>query len=104
MRVFEYDKQNSQREYYLRNAIFWGLFVSYIPGVWIIGSLLQQGLGINAGFGIAAIGFMAGWLVVGIWRISWQCPRCHNRFYFKWWYGNTFTTKCVHCGFRPGSE
>jgi hypothetical protein len=98
MRVFEYDKQKSQREYYLRNAIFWGLLGTYIPGVAFLATLLQQGLG------YVALSWMAGLIIVAAWRISWSCPRCHRRFYFKRWYGNTFTTKCVHCGFRPGSQ
>ena len=101
MRVFEYDKEKSKQEYYSRNFIFWGMFVGYIPGVALIGSALERGFGLKGGFGFAALAWMIGWMVVGFWRIYWSCPRCHKRFYFKWWYGNTFTTKCVHCGFRP---
>ncbi len=104
MRVFEYDKQKSRRDYYLRNVIFWGLLAAYIPGVVFLGSLLHGELGVKAGLGYVGLGWMAGLIIVGFWRIFWPCPRCHRRFYFKWWYGNTFTTKCVHCGFRPGSQ
>lgn len=102
MQVFEYDKLKSQRDYYTRNAVFWGLFAGYIPFTVLTGSLLELVFGLKGGIGYAAVAWMIVWVIVAFWRIYWPCPRCHKRFYFKWWYGNTFTTKCVHCGFRPG--
>jgi len=27
-----------------------------------------------------------------------RCPRCNKMFFFKWYWGNGFALKCVHCG------
>jgi hypothetical protein len=41
-------------------------------------------------------------LVAGVILLTWPCPRCGNFFHVSWerWYGNFYTTKCVHCGYR----
>ena len=89
------------REYYKRNLVFWGLFAAYIPGLLLIGAPLARVFGLGNEMGIVALAWLAGVAVVGMWRLNFRCPRCNNRFYYKGWYKNTFTTKCVHCGFRP---
>ena len=32
--------------------------------------------------------------------VMYKCPQCGKPFASKWWYGNAFTTKCLHCGVR----
>ena len=102
MRFFEYDKEKSHSEYYKRNVAFWGLCAGFIPAVAITSVSFERLFYLQGATGFVVVGWMIAWMAAGFWRITWRCPRCHNRFYFKWWYGRGFTTKCVHCGFRPG--
>ena len=96
-----FDKQEALQKYRRRNFIFWGLFLSLFPGFVFLAPSLARLLNSNAaGSMIMTVWFIAAF-VAGIWRGNYQCPRCSKRFYYKWWYKDAFTTKCVHCGFRP---
>ncbi|HEU4714985.1 MAG TPA: hypothetical protein VFS76_25720 [Pyrinomonadaceae bacterium] len=88
------------REFLKRNLVFWGLFVGFVPGMVLISEVGRK-YGVSEAFGFAGFAWMAAVIVAAIWRMSWKCPRCRKRFYYKWWYGNSFALKCVHCGFRP---
>lgn len=89
------------REYHKRNLVFWGLFAAYVPVMVFILIPLVRVLNFPNAAGLLAIVWFAAVAAAGIWRTNWNCPRCGERFYRKWWYTNSFSTKCVHCGFRP---
>ncbi|HEY2961386.1 MAG TPA: hypothetical protein VGJ37_03165 [Pyrinomonadaceae bacterium] len=89
------------REYYKRNVVFWALFVSYVPAMLFIGIPLSRLFRSENGAGIIATALFACIVAAALWRINWRCPRCDEMFYRKWWYSNAFSTRCVHCGFRP---
>jgi len=97
-----YEKQ--RREYQKRNVLFWGLFAGYIPVVVIVGIPLGRVFDFKEMPGLIALAWMLAFGIVGIYRTMWKCPRCHKRFYYKWWYHNAFTRKCLHCGFRPAEK
>ena len=95
------NEKTAAREYYKRNIVFWGLFLSYVPlMIFILIPLVRTFNSRNAA-GMLAMFFFAGVGAAAIWRNNWRCPRCGERFYRKWLYTNSFSTKCVHCGFRP---
>jgi len=90
-------------EYRKRNLIFWGLLLGYIPAVLIIGIPLGQLLKFKEIPGLLALIWMLSFAVASGLASDVEVPRCHNRFYYKWWYHNSFATKCVHCRFRPSN-
>lgn len=96
-------EHTAAREYYKRNLVFWVLFIGWLPVMVFIVIPVARVLNFpNAANGLALI-FFAAVMAAGIWRANWNCPRCGERFYRKWWYTNSFSTKCVHCGFRPAT-
>ena len=102
MRYHDFDKTAARREYYRNNIILWGLFAGFIPGVQILGFLFVLIFDLNAIPWWIAFGWFIAFAVAVIRHSMWKCPRCHKPFYHKWWYRNAFTTKCLHCGLRPG--
>lgn len=30
-----------------------------------------------------------------------KCPSCKEKFFYNGWFGNTFASKCVNCGYLP---
>ena len=102
MRYHDFDKKLARREYYKRNIVAWGLFFGIIPGVQILSYPFVRFLNLpNARQFIGLLWFVAVAAAL-VWHSTWKCPRCRKTFYHKWWYGNDFSTKCLHCGLRPG--
>jgi len=93
-----YEKE--RYEYRKRNFLFWTVFLTFIPAG-IIAAQLARLVDVPEIFGLVIIAWMAAFVITGIFRTMWRCPRCHKPFFRKWWYHNSFTTKCLHCRFRP---
>ncbi len=91
-------------DYRKRSAIFWTVFLSYVPGVWLIGGALSGLFGSDRSYFITAIAWMVAFALSHFYRMSWGCPRCGRAFFMKWWYGNSFAQKCVHCGLPKWAE
>ena len=100
MQVFEYDKEKAKREFYTRNLVYWGLVLSFIPFLWAL-ALFLKWLDLDLA-GFIAMVFIAVLVAVSFWRFLWRCPRCHKYFFYKLPFPHALTTKCLHCGFRPG--
>ena len=77
----------------LRITLF-SLFLFYVPFVAFMDSIMPSEK-ISIAFAIIYFCTMA---FVGIWYNFSKCPRCNNFFGWKWYYGNGFTNKCLHCG------
>ena len=108
------DDESSYRaqwlEYRRRNILFWTVWLTYIPGVLLIGVPLSRMFHSNNVVFVVAVIWMVAFVITGNYRSFWKCPRCHKPFFHKWWYHNTFARKCVHCklpkyaGFDPFSR
>ena len=77
----------------LRITMFLGMFLS-LPVSYVAAKILPwKGIGI---FIIAAY-FWALCSIALFYHLS-RCPRCHKFFTWTWFFGNSFTGRCVHCG------
>ena len=95
--------EQERREYYKRNFAFWGMFLGFIPAS-VIAVELARIIESPVLSQLLVLMLFSATIAASVWRMNWRCPRCYERFYYKWWYGQAFSTKCVHCGFRPGSR
>ena len=88
-------------EYRKRNFIFWGPFLSFVPGILYVADPLGRLLNSETTSQLITVSWFAGIVVSALWRLSYICPHCGERFYYKWWYKNAFAMRCVHCRLRP---
>jgi hypothetical protein len=84
-------------DYKRRRNLFWLVFLTYIPGVVILGIPLSKLLHADSIVFVIVALWMLAFVVVGNYWGFWKCPRCGKPFFRKWWYHNSFARKCVHC-------
>ena len=89
------------RRYRKRRIWVLVIFVSYLPSIFLIGTLSQWLFKTRTP---ASVAIAAGWLLFMIMAIRIQlfrCPRCGETFAGTWWYNwSFFASKCQHCGLR----
>lgn len=85
-------------EYRKRRKLFWIIFLTYLPGVAIIGAPLGQLFKSETSYLIVAIIWMCAFAVSGLRFSFWKCPRCEKCFSLRWHSSNPFTSRCLHCG------
>ena len=95
------------KQYKLGKRILWIGLLLYLPVVVGV-SLLLKNLGLSSAMPFIALGWLAAWLINGIWLACFRCPACGMRF-FMWsesflGVGNVWAAKCHHCGARPPDE
>ena len=95
-------KKEALREYRKRNVVFWVLFLGWVPVIMLVAIPLGRMLNSNVVTETLITAWFMGVVAATIWRLRWECPRCSKPFYTKW-YHNAFATKCVYCGYRPGT-
>ena len=100
MRFYDFDKTAAGHEFQKRNYLFFGLFVGAFLVIPVLSYVLVK-LGFERAPLFIAVPWMIAWVAAVIWRTSWECPRCHELFFNKWWYGDGFMVRCHHCGLRP---
>jgi hypothetical protein len=102
------DYSEQWRDLRRRRFIAWLWFFGYVPGAAIIFAIVfsliyLSGLPrdwIDGAFYIIAGAWMVGAYLAGHRAMAFLCPRCHQPFFYTWWYFNSFARKCVHCGLR----
>jgi hypothetical protein len=62
------------QEYKRRNRIFWSIFLTYLPGVALIGFLLSRLFGSDMVFLVLAISWMVAFLIAQTYLSNWKCP------------------------------
>ena len=89
------------RELKKRSKLFWFSFLSYIPGVLIIGLPFSKLSKSETPIFVVAIFWMLFFLASGIYLQIFKCPRCHKKYFFKKrgiiWIFNLFSRKCLNC-------
>jgi len=91
-----------------REAAYWIIFFTYLPGVVGLFKLLDwlaPGLGHSLAQWIA-IAWGAAWIFSGYRRLAIHCPRCGERFVAdRWWETSSLSSsECIHCGLPLWSE
>ena len=78
-----------------RRRFFW-VVLALCPAVILLSGLFRSArVGWVAGLAWATLYMCAALRVVMV-----KCPRCGEHFSCKWYYGNPWTTKCLHCGLK----
>lgn len=95
------------RPYRLGKRVLWAGLLLYLPVV-VGANFLLDRLGLSGAMPYIAFGWLAAWLVNGIWLACFCCPACGSRF-FMWSnsplsVGNVWAARCHHCGARPPEE
>jgi hypothetical protein len=92
------------QDYRKRSYRFWAVFLTFIPGVALIGIPLSRLLGSDGVVFVVAMIWMAAFAITAVYKSYWSCPRCNKPFFQKWWYHNPLAGRCVHCGLPKWAE
>src|SRR5689334_22346725 len=82
------------RGYSRRCVRFWMIVVTWLP----IGALSIRIFGDSVFVCVPIALWSVAFIVLGIYKESFPCPRCHRAFFRKWFYHNPLAGYCVHCG------
>ena len=78
-----------------RRRLHWIVFWTYMPGValvfWLFGKRVFPWL---------PFAWMGALAVTGLHAAFSRCPRCGRQFAHTWFWHNSFTQRCLHCGLR----
>jgi len=85
------------KSYRRRSRLSWLVFLTYIPGVLIIGVPLRDIFSSDIPVYVVAGLWILALIVIGNYAIAWRCPRCGEPFFKGSWYYNSFARRCVHC-------
>src|SRR5262245_5877350 len=104
---FDIDQSHFEWTQYSRlRRRYFAFFLGCIPVAIAIGCLAAPFLQ-RDGVGLLAVILFFGWIatvkVSEIHLSDFRCPRCRERFCFKWGFTNPFTRQCRHCGIPTGT-
>lgn len=85
------------QDYKRRRLLFLLIWVTYIPGVFLLGYLLSLLFGSGTTFLVVAGIWMLAFIVSANYMTRFRCPRCRARFFAKTWYNIPLARRCVHC-------
>src|SRR4026209_404111 len=89
--------QEQWKDYRRRTSIFWLIFLTYVPGVFVVGVPLTHLVSSDTSVYMLAGLWMLAFVISGNYALAWQCPRCRKTFFRTSWYYNSFARQCVHC-------
>ena len=80
-----------------RSAILWFLLFGCIPGIFLIGYLLNDLLQQDAPILAVGLAWLAGIAWAGGRMASFACPRCSRAFYENWYFFKPLRCSCAFC-------
>jgi hypothetical protein len=100
------DYRAAWRDLNRRSAIFWTVFLTYLPGVGsvVFVSGLLYGEAAKPFTPCIALGWLAAFIAAGYYRGIFRCPRCGERFFRSDEWHNTFTSRCLNCDLQWGDD
>ena len=92
-----------------RRRCWWFVFLSYMPGVFLVGDLLSSLTRWEDARFLVAAAWMAAFLVVGVVVTLSRCPRCGELFHIGHGWHNPWAQRCRNCalplhGSRPATS
>lgn len=87
----------SWQDYRQRRLYFCLIWITYVPGVFLLGYPLYRVFDSEIPFYVVAGAWMLAFVIAGNYMLRFHCPRCHKMFFATWWYYNSFARRCVHC-------
>ena len=86
--------------YRRRRNLFRLVWISYVPGVLLIGVPLHWLLGSDVPIYVVAGAWMIAFIVTANCMTMSACPRCGRSFFRTFWRHNPLARRCVHCGLQ----
>ncbi len=91
-------------DYRKRRKIFFLIFLSYLPGIYILGVPLERYLSSEIPLIVIATAWIIAFVVAGWHMNAWRCPSCQETFFRRRWVHNQFARRCVHCGLEKWAD
>src|SRR5215207_4188595 len=91
------DIQGGLAEIRRRRRWFWAVFLTYLPGVALLGGLASGLTGREESFSVVAIGWMAAFVVTSARVVLSSCPRCGEQFHSNGQWHHPWTQRCLNC-------
>jgi hypothetical protein len=93
------------RRYRRWSRAFWLAFVLYLPALAVVSHTLGWARDNQGAIFVAALVWMAAFVLVGYQKGNFRCPRCGEPFFYKFdarpwrqsWQHNPFARHCLHC-------
>jgi|SRR6185369_8411604 len=92
------------QDYRRRRLRFLVVWLTYVPGVLIVGYPLTRAFGSDIPIYLVAGAWMLAFVFSAGHMESFSCPRCHRAFFCASWFHNPLARRCVHCGFPKWSD
>jgi hypothetical protein len=83
-----------------RATILWFLLLGAIPGVFLLGYLLNDLLQQDAPILAVVLAWMTGIAWAGSRMASFACPRCARAFYENWYFFKPLRRSCAYCSLQ----
>ena len=83
-----------------RSAILWSLLFGCIPGIFLLGYVLNDLLQQDAPILAVGVAWMAGIAWAGSQMASFACPRCGKAFFENWYFLKPLRGTCAHCNLQ----
>ena len=89
----------SWRDLRRRDLLFWFFLLSYVPGILLIivvVNVLDHDAPEHIGIYFSAA-WLAGFVGTSLYRQNFRCPRCHNFFFRRFRFVESYTRNCLNC-------
>ncbi len=89
------------RDYRFRFRVVFLIWLSYVPGMWLVWQFIQELLPVATPFiPVIALAWM-GALAVACYHLgTFPCPSCREYYFLNGLTHNPFGRRCRHCGLR----
>lgn len=80
-----------------RTRRFWWVFLTYLPGVAVVGMPLGYLLSSDSAVVVVGGVWMLAGAITHVHAMMWSCPRCGEAYFWRWCGVDAFTSRCLHC-------
>jgi hypothetical protein len=95
---------SSWQNYRRRRFWFFVIWLTYVPGVFVLGYPLSRLLDSGIPVYILAGAWIVAFIASANYMELFPCPKCRRAFFRTSWFHNPLARRCVHCGFPKWSD